>query len=59
LGIGLGKTNYSLKALKEKEYELLKVEIADLHNELATTPLAANPLVPELLQEHEQHSVVR
>ena len=44
---------------KEKECELLKVEIAHLHNELATTPLAVNPLAPELLQEHEQYSVVR
>jgi EPS-associated MarR family transcriptional regulator len=92
LGISLGKTNYCLKALKdkgwlkwgnistnhnkfqymhlltpkgvseklvltmhflkrkEKEYELLKVEIAHLHNELATAPLAANPLAPEFLQ---------
>ena len=100
LGISLGKTNYCLKALKEKgwlkwgnfstnpnkfqymhlltpkgasekvaltmhflrckekEYELLKEEIALLHDELATTPFAANPLAPELLQKHEPHSVV-
>jgi EPS-associated MarR family transcriptional regulator len=101
LGISLGKTNYCLKALKEKgwlkrgnfsvhpnkfqymhlltpkgvseklaltmhflkrkkkECELLKEEIALLHDELATTPLAANPLALELLQEHEQLSAVR
>ncbi len=44
---------------KEKEYELLKEEIAHLHDELATTPLVVNPLAPKLLQEHEPHSVVR
>lgn len=101
LGISLGKTNYCLKALKEKgwlkwgnfsnhpnklqymhlltpkgvseklaltmhfikrkekECELLKEEIAHLHEELATPPLAANPLAPELLQEPEPHSVLR
>ena len=101
LGISLGKTNFCLKALKEKgwlkwgnfstnpnkfqymhlltpkgasekvaltmhflkrkdkEYELLKEEIAHLHNELAITPLATNLLATELLQEHAQHSVVR
>ena len=101
LGISLGKTNYCLKALKEKgwlkwgnfstnpnklqymhlltpkgvsekltltmhflkrkekEYELLKEEIAQLRDELATTSLVANPLAPKLLQEHAPHSVVR
>ena len=86
LGIGFGKTNHCLKALKEKgwlkwgnfsnnpnkfhnmhllipkgvseklaltmhflkrkekECELLKEEIAHLHDEIATSPLAANPL---------------
>ncbi len=95
LGISLGKTNYCLKALKdkgwlkwgnfsknpnksqhmhlltpkgisekliltihflkrkEKEYELLKEEIAHLHEELATSPLAANPLASEFLNKHE------
>ena len=101
LGISLGKTNYCLKALKdkgwlkwgnfsknpnksqymhqltpkgisekliltlhflkckEKEYELLKEEIAHLHEELATSPLAANPLASEFLHKHEPNSVVR
>jgi EPS-associated MarR family transcriptional regulator len=101
LGISLGKTNYYLKALKEKgwlkwgnfskkpnksqymhlltpkgisekliltihflkhkekEYELLKEEIAHLHEELTTSPLAANPLASEFLHKHEPNSVVR
>jgi EPS-associated MarR family transcriptional regulator len=100
LGISLGKTNYCLKALKEKgwlkwgnfstnpnklqymhlltpkgaseklsltmhflkrkekEYEQLKEEIALLHDELATPPLAVKPLAPEFLQQYDQHSVV-
>ena len=40
---------------KEKECELLKVEITSLHDELATSPLATNPATPELLHEHEPH----
>lgn len=101
LGISLGKTNYCLKALKEKgwlkwgnfstnpnklqymhlltpkgaseklsltmhflkrkekEYEHLKEEIALLHDELATPPLAVKPLAPEFLQQYDQHTVVR
>jgi hypothetical protein len=37
---------------KEKEYKLLKEEIAHLHDELVTTHLAANPS-PELFQERD------
>ena len=101
LGISLGKTNYCLKALKEKswlkwvnfstnpnklqymhlltpkgaseklaltmhflkrkekEYELQINEIAHLHDELVTPPLAINPLAPKLLQEHEQLFLLR
>ena len=103
LGISLGKTNYCLKALKEKgwlkwgnfskkpnksqymhlltpkgisekliltlhflkrkekEYELLKEEIAHLHEELATSPLAANPLAQEVIEriEEAKHFVMR
>jgi EPS-associated MarR family transcriptional regulator len=103
LGISLGKTNYCLKALKEKgwlkwgnfskkpnksqymhlltpksisekliltlhllkrkekEYELLKEEIAHLYEELATSPLAANPFAQDVIEriEEAKHFVVR
>ena len=44
---------------KEKEYELLKEEIAHLHEELTTSPLAANPIGSEFLHKHEPNSLVR
>jgi hypothetical protein len=46
---------------KEKEYELLKEEIAHLHEELATSPLAANPLAQDVIEriEEAKHFVMR